>query len=581
MIAAAISLLLAAPQVAAVEPPSWWQSSAHNPVRLLVHGTDLAGATLSAGPGVRVGKAKVSARGTYALFDVSIGRGAKPGDAGLRLRTASGTAPVPFEILPPLRRTGRFAGFSNDDFVYLAMPDRFANGDPANDNPQRSPGLTDRNEPRRYHGGDLAGIAARLPYLRDLGVTALWLNPWYDNTDVPNEVQAVDGKPIADYHGYGATGFYAVEEHFGDLASLRDLVEKAHAAGIKVIQDQVANHTGPQHPWAQDPPTPTWLHGTPKAHLDETWQTWTPADPHAGPGLRRETLDGWFVNVLPDINQDDPEAARYVIQNTLWWVGVLGLDGIRQDTWPYVPRAFWRDWNAAIRAEFPLVRVVGEMWDGNPALVAFFQGGRAGFDGIDTGVFSLFDFPLYYKIRDAFIAKKPLKELAMALSYDRLYPAADNLVTFLGNHDVPRFMGEKDATVAGLRRAYTFLMTTRGIPMVYYGDEIGMPGGADPDNRRDFPGGFPGDGRDAFTAAGRTADENAVFDHLKNLARLRAATPALRRGRLVNLLAADDAYVYARVDAVGQRRGRAQQRRDRAQPRYRGRRRAERRRRVL
>lgn len=401
-----------------------------------------------------------------------------------------------------------------------------------------------------YHGGDLRGVISRLPYLKDLGVTALWLNPWYDNTDKPNQIQAVNGEAIADYHGYGATDFYGVEEHFGDLATLKELVDKAHALDIKVIQDQVANHAGPAHPWVADPPTSTWLHGTAKKHLNETWQTWTLADPYAGPGLRRETLDGWFVDVLPDIDQSDPEAARYVIQNMLWWVGISGLDGIRQDTWPYVPRTFWRDWTAAIKKEFPTLRVVGEMWDQNPALVSFFQGGAKRFDNVDSGVDALFDFPLYYVIRGVFVEGKPLKELAAALAHDRLYADPSMLVTFLGNHDVKRFMGEERATTAALRRAFTFLMTTRGIPMVYYGDEIGLRGGEDPDNRRDFPGGFPGDPRDAFTAAGRTGEENGVFDHVRRLARLRAGNEPLRRGRLVNLHATDDAYVYARVGAT-------------------------------
>lgn len=540
-----------APKVVAVEPPSWWAGHSINPVRLLIRGSNLEGASLGGAPGVTTGNVRVSGKGTYAFVDVTLASSAKPGLVALRLTTPRGAATARFEVLPPISRIGGFAGFSEDDFIYLAMPDRFANGDTANDEPKRSPGLTDRTKPRRYHGGDLRGTIKRLPYLKDLGVTALWLNPWYDNTDKPNQTQAVNGEPIADYHGYGATDFYGVEEHFGDLPTLKELVEKAHSLGIKVIQDQVANHTGPAHPWAADSPTPTWLSGTLAQHLNETWQTWTLADPYAGPGLRRETVDGWFVDVLPDINQNDPEAARYVIQNTLWWVGITGLDGIRQDTWPYVPRAFWREWMAAIKTEFPRLRVVGEMWDGNAALVSFFQGGAARFDGIDSGVDSLFDFPLYYAVRGVFVEGKPLKDLAAMLAQDRLYVDPRRLVTFLGNHDVLRFMGEKNATIAGLKRAFTFLLTTRGIPMVYYGDEIGLPGGEDPDNRRDFPGGFPGDTRDAFTAEGRTADENGVFDHVRFLASVRAENEALRRGRLVNLYATDDAYVYARAGSSG------------------------------
>src|SRR5207244_10989483 len=201
-----------------------------------------------------------------------------------------------------------------------------------------------------------SGIIGRLPYLKDLGVTALWLTPVYDNNDRPNEKERPEGEPITDYHGYGAVDFYAVDEHLGDLATLRELVEAAHRAGIKVIQDQVANHTGPYHPWVDDPPTPTWFHGTAQKHLANVWQTWSVRDPHSTPQVQRETLDGWFVDILPDLNQNDPEVARYEIQNTLWWIGVTGIVAIRQDPFQYVQRPFWRYWMAAVNGKYqPLI----------------------------------------------------------------------------------------------------------------------------------------------------------------------------------------------------------------------------------
>ncbi len=233
------------------------------------------------------------------------------------------------------------------------MPDRFANGDPTNDDPPQSPGLLDRSKGRYYHGGDLQGVIDHLPYLKNLGITALWMNPVYDNNNGLNEKETYDGKAITDYHGYGAVDFYAVEEHLGDLALFRKLVDDAHKLGLKVIQDEVANHTGPYHPWVKDSPTPTWFNGTEAKHLANTWQTWTLQDPNSPPAMQKATLDGWFINILPDLNQDDPECARYLIQNTLWWVGVSGMDAIRQDTLPYVPRSFWRDWMAAIKREYP------------------------------------------------------------------------------------------------------------------------------------------------------------------------------------------------------------------------------------
>ncbi len=545
---AAAARAAGAPQVLKVEPPSWWPGHSLNPVRLLVRGTDLAGAAVvSAGSGLRTGAVRVNERGTYLFVDVTVDPNAAPGPRQIAIRTASGTAAVPFELLAPLPRTGRFQGFSADDVIYLLMPDRFADGDPSNDDPAVSRGLLDRTKPRFYHGGDFRGVIDHLPYLEDLGVTAIWLNPWYDNVNHLNERETYDGKPITDYHGYGAVDFYGVEEHFGDLATLRELVEKAHALGIKVIQDQVANHSGPYHPWVADPPTASWYYGTQQQHLANTWQTWALQDPHATPQMQKATLEGWFIDILPDLDQDDAEVARYEIQNTLWWVGVTGLDGIRQDTLPYVHRRFWKEWTAAIKKEYPKLRVVGELFDADPALVSFYQGGVTRFDGIDSGVDTLFDFPTYFKIRDAFAKGGPLRGVATMLARDHLYRDPSVLVTFLGLHDVPRFMSEPGASIAALENAFTFLLTARGTPLVYYGDEIAISGGGDPDNRRDFPGGWPGDPRDAFEASGRTPDERAVHGRVRALLQLRRVTPALRQGRLVNLLATDNAWVYARV----------------------------------
>jgi glycosidase len=537
------------PRVLKVEPPGWWPGHSLNPVRLLVRGRNLGGARVQASgeAGLEVGLCRVNAVGTYLSVDVALDPAAVPGPRVLTVRTPTGVAEVPFELLAPLPRRGRFQGFSPDDVVYLLMPDRFANGDPSNDDPARSRGLHDRTKPRYYHGGDLRGVIDHLPYLRDLGVTALWLNPWYDNADRLNERETYDGQAITDYHGYGAVDFYGVDEHLGTLAELRELVDAAHAAGLKVIQDQVANHTGPYHPWVEDAPTPTWYHGTEKSHVANTWQTWTLQDPHATPALQRATLEGWFIDILPDLDQDDPEVARYIVQNTLWWVGIAGLDGIRQDTLPYVPRRFWREWAAAIKRQYSTLAVVGEVFDADPALVSFFQGGLTRFDGIDSGIDTVFDFPLYFKLREAFAGSGSLREVAKMLARDHLYPDASRLVTFLGLHDVPRFLSEAGASPARLEAAFTFLLTTRGTPLVYYGDEVAMRGGADPDNRRDFPGGWPDDPRSAFEVSGRTREEQEVFAHVQRLLRLRHECAPLRRGRTLNLAVDDRTWAYARV----------------------------------
>ena len=547
--ASALALHAQAPVIEKVDPPNWWGQHTINPVRVLIRGRNLKGASVAC-PRLQCARANVNANGTYAFVDVTIPRAATAGSYPLTLRTAGGTAPVPFTVTAPLARTGRFQGFDQNDAMYLVMPDRFANGDTTNDSPAIAPGMHDRSKTRYYHGGDLEGLRRKLPYLKSLGITAIWLNPLYDNANVLNRKEMYDGQPITDYHGYGATDMYAVDEHFGDMALFRRVTDEAHGMGMKIILDMVANHTGPYHPWVQDSPTPTWYHGTEATHPNNTWQTWTLADRYSPSAMRHETLDGWFINILPDFNQDDPEVARYIIQNTLWWVGMSGMDGIRQDTWPYVPRTFWRDWMGAIKREYPSLKVVGEVLDGDPTFVSFFQGGKAQYDGVDDRVDALFDFPLHFVIRDVFANGRSIRAVPQMLARDHVYPNPNALVTLLGLHDVLRFMNEPGATTAGLKLAYTLLLTTRGTPLIYYGDEVALPGGNDPDNRRDFPGGWAGDGRSAFEASGRTETEQAVWLHVQTLLKLRADRPALRQGTIENLSVSDQVYVYRRGGAV-------------------------------
>jgi glycosidase len=543
------------PAVFRTEPPNWWAGHSHNPVRVLFTGTNLAGANIAATDGLAVSNVTVSATGSFVFADVFIAPQARPGVRELQLETPKGRATASFEVTMPLPREKRFTGFSSDDVIYLLMPDRFANGDKSNDDPPESPGLLDRSRPRHYHGGDLQGVIHRLPYLQDLGVTALWLTPWYDNVNHLNTKErytadnqrSARGVASTDYHGYGAVDFYGVEERFGDLAKLRELVTTAQARGLKIIQDQVANHTGPYHPWAQHPPTPTWFNGTPEKHLENEWQIWTVADPNAPADKLKSTLEGWFINILPDLNQNDPETATYLIQNSLWWIGMTGLDAVRQDTLPYVPRQYWAQWTAALKKEYPQLTILGELWDGKPELVAFFQGGRKQFDGVDTGVDTLFDFPLYYAMRDVFAKRQPMTRLADTIAADTNYVDARHLVTFLGLHDTGRFLSEPGATRDGLKLAFTYLLTARGTPLIYYGDEIGMTGGGDPHNRADFPGGWAEDKRNAFEITGRTTEQAGIHAHVTKLTKLRHELEPLRRGQYRDLTVSAGTYAFARV----------------------------------
>lgn len=553
LVGAQVCLSQNAPQVLKVDPPSWWAGGSVSPIRLLIRGSNLKNARVQVvGRGFRVvGAPKTNERGTYLFVDVAIAPGANPGPRQLRITTSNGIAHVSFEILAPLRRDSRFQGFSPADIMYLIMTDRFSDGDTSNNDPPQSRGLYDRKNKFYYHGGDFQGVIDRLPYLKDLGITAIWLTPWYDNYDRPNQIELKEEEPSTGFHGYNPQDFYAVEEHFGSPAKLRELVDASHRSGIKIIQDEVVNHTGPYHPWVDDPPTPTWFNGTKAKHLKNVFQTWVLHDPRPVEELRRETMEGWFLDFLPDLNQNDPEVSRYLIQNSLWWIGTTGLDGIRMDTWQYVPNTFWHDWSTALKREFPNLRVVGEVKDGDVVHTSYFQGGHVR-DGADSGLDSLLDFPLFYPIRHAFAEGKKLDEILKTLAKDYLYTNSEILVTLLGGHDDGRFMSEKGATIAGLKLANAFLLTTRGVPQLYSGDEIAMIGDDEPKTRGDFPGGFQGDKRNAFLSAGRTREEEDLFQYIRKLTHLRSKLEPIKRGALVNLYSSDWQYAYARKikDAV-------------------------------
>ena len=539
----------APPEVSKVEPPSWWARHTINPVRLLVRGRNLTGARVrSVSPAIHVFDVFVNNSGTYLFASVSISPAARTGEYPLTLDTRAGRTTIPFRIEPALETRSHFQGITPDDVIYLIMPDRFADGDPSNDAPANSPAAAnDRKNARAYHGGDLRGIINHLPYLKDLGVTALWLTPWYDNW---NGLNTCDKPwcPNTYYHGYHAIDYYAVEDHFGDMATLRELVEKAHALGLKIIQDQVANHVGSRHPWAKQPPLDDWFHGTLAQHAVNKFRNSALLSPHGNQDEVRNTLDGWFIDDLPDMNQGEPEVARYEIQNSLWWIGATGLDGIRQDTIQYMPRTFIRDLSNALHRQYPQMWMVGEVFERDAAQTSFFIGGHTGWDGIDTKLDSVFDFPVWNASLLAFTNKAPIKALRDQLKYDALYPDPLKITTFANNHDTMRFMSLEGATLEGAMMHIAFILSVRGIPQLYYGEEVAMEGKEDPDNRRDFPGGFPGDSRNAFTTEGRKPAEQKMFEWTRSWIRLRAEHSAIRRGRLVDLFYDDDSYVFARQD---------------------------------
>src|SRR5580692_5117454 len=521
------------PIVRKIEPPNWWINYTPS-LTLLLTGENLTGARVeSPTKDVTVLGAESSANGHYLFVPLQLSANLPAGTVRLNLNTRAGSTTVPLPLLARANSRGHFQGFSRDDVVYLIMPDRFADGDPANDRPAASNGRYDRSDPMAYHGGDLRGIREHLGYLHDLGVTTLWLTPVWKNTD-------------SDYHGYHAVDFYSLDDHMGSMPEYQGLVADAHRLGMKVLIDYVVNHTGPQHPWTNDPPTPTWIHGTPAHHLDPSYSFNGLVDPHASPREYRNTLDGWFAGRLPDLNPDDPALALYLAQNAMWWTEMAQLDGFRQDTFPYSSRQFWSGWHERMRQVYPQLNDIGEVSDSDSTITAFFEGGRKQFDGVDSGLATVFDFPLRHALQEVTIHGASMKTIIEVLRHDDLYPHPEMLVTFIGNHDETRFVSEKDSSPVKLKAAFGLLLTLRGIPQIYSGDEIAMPGGADPDNRRDFPGGFPGDPHDAFTAGGRTAEQQDVFVYAKALLALRQSHAALRTGKQWHIGWGDTYYAFLR-----------------------------------
>lgn len=521
------------PTIAKVDPPNWF-AAMPDPM-LLIQGTGLRDAVFSSSnSSVVVGRTLTSPNGHWAMVTLDTHE-AQPGQTHFTATTSSGSAAFEY-TLKPRRPAGEVAsGFSSKDVLYLIMPDRFADGDQRNNRPPGSEATYNRAVAHAYHGGDLRGIIDHLDYIQQLGVTAIWLTP----------VLANDPKGT-DYHGYGATDMYAVDPRLGTLAEYRELGDALHRRHMKLVFDDVPNHVGPQIVWATDPPMPDWFHDTPAHHTENKYVFAPVTDPNAPAQAAHDALDGWFVNTLPDMNQQNPTVAQYELQNMIWWIEEGGVDGLRIDTFPYVQRDFWQTYLGTLKALYPNLTSVGEVSIGDATINAYFAGGRT-LAGVDTHLDTPFDYPLYYSLLDVLVKGKPMSQLEEGLRMDWLYPHPGALVPFIGNHDQIRFLSLPNATPELLRLGFGLLMTLRGMPQLYSGDEIAMLGGEDPDNRRDFPGGFPGDPQNAFTAAGRTPAQAAMHDWVAELGSLRSRTPVLQSGAQQTVLAGESTFAYVRL----------------------------------
>jgi glycosidase len=542
------------PVITKVEPPNWWVGLTPDLMVLLSgHGLEATRVACNL-PEVTVGRSQATQGGDYLFVWLKFDAKLRTGTLVCRATTQQGEASFELPLQKREPTAQRFHGLNSDDVIYLIMPDRFANGDPSNDEPKEFPGSHDRTKARAWHGGDLRGVRDHISYLKELGVTTVWLTP------------VVKNGAAEDYHGYGAVDLYAVDPHLGTLEEYKELAAALRKERMKLFFDAVPNHVGPKHPWATKPPLPDWFHGTLENHLD----SFSPvkgsfygkggeksavaandpfealADPHAAASARRNLTEGWFFGILPDLNTENPAVAKYLLQNAMWWVESAGLDGLRVDTFPYVGRGFWEQWHAGLRRVYPNLTTIGEVFHPDPVVTSFFAGGRKEWDGIDTGLSTVFDFPMFFALREVLLHGAPAGRIANVLRQDELYPHAEWLVPFFANHDVPRMASEAGGSQERELCAFALVLTLRGIPEIYYGDEIGMSGGADPENRHDFPGGWREDARNAFTAEGRTAEQERIFSAAQKLLALRRDHEALRAGRLVHLFSDDESYVFLR-----------------------------------
>ncbi len=532
----------AGPSVASIEPPSWWAGMNHPALQLMVRGESVAELEPSIDcPGVRhVGTHRVDS--PNALFiDLELAPDMAPGSCDIRFRSQDGQeSKVAYRF--EARRPGSAdrEGFSSADVVYLVMPDRFANGDPDNDS---GPGMlerADRTNPDGRHGGDLQGVIDHLDYIADMGYTQIWLNPVLENNE-----------PTFSYHGYSTTDYYQVDPRLGDNALYRELVAEARERGVGIIMDLIPNHSGVSHWWVADPPTADWInHGSfvPTSHVREPLH-----DPHGADVDRRAFVDGWFVPTMPDLNQRNPLLATYLIQNAIWWVEYADLSGIRVDTWSYADKDFLSAWTRRVMAEYPNFNVVGEEWNENPGIIAYWQRGKTRDDGYESDLPSLMDFPLQRTIVPSLRGDEAwntgIVTFYRALAADFLYADPDNLLVFADNHDMHRIYHQLGANDELFRLAMVLVLTTRGVPQLLYGTEILMdhpPGASHGVLRADFPGGWPEDRVNGFTGDGLSPNAAEAQQFLKTLLTWRKSSKAVTQGRLTHYVPKDGIYVYFR-----------------------------------
>ncbi|MCW8310077.1 MULTISPECIES: glycoside hydrolase family 13 protein [Sphingobacterium] len=526
-----------------VEPLNWWVGMQNPELQLVVYGPQIGKSEVKVDDAaIELVRVNRTGNPNYLFLDLQVKPNAKPGWTTFTFSQGKKQWSYRYE-LKSRNHEVKAQGVTSKDLIYLIMPDRFANGNTANDQVK---GMLDMslNRDSMYlrHGGDLEGVIGKLDYLNDLGVTSVWLTPVLTND-----------MPLASYHGYANTETYHIDPRFGTNDTYVQLGQQLHKRKMKLIFDVVPNHVGSYHWTVRDKPMADWLNEWP-SYTQTSYKDQTVFDPYASAEDKKKMVKGWFVPTMPDMNQQNPYVQNYLTQSHIWWIETAGIDGFRIDTYPYNDLDFMAKWTERIQQEYPSFTFFGETWVHGVANQAYFLGGKRVGQDIDSKLMGVTDFQLNYAIGDALNQKTEwtagANKLYSTLASDYQYPHPDRNVLFLDNHDKDRFFSVIGENVQKYKSALAWLLTTRGIPQLYYGAEILMKNFSNPDGllREDFQGGFPGDKTDKFNAAGRTAAEQDVWNYVRTLANYRKAHPVLHTGKTMQYVPEDGVYVYFRYD---------------------------------
>ena len=551
-----VMTIRAAVKVDRIDPANWFVGMKNTSLQLMVYGENIRQADVTTDyDGVKIDSIVRLDSPNYLLVYLNL-EGVKPGEMTLNFKNGKAVKKVKYELKAREKRGEERMGFTNADVLYMLMPDRFADGNPDNNDIKgMNPYKTNRSQPSLRHGGDLEGIRRHLDYFKELGVTALWFTPVLENNS-----------PGGSYHGYATTDYYRVDPRFGTNDEYRRLTDEAHAKGLKIVMDMIFNHCGFEHPWIDDMPskdwlnTPEWLYDrkdktkaeVSRKYMQTTYKLTPTVDPYASAIDLKETVDGWFVPSMPDLNQRNPHVIRYLIQNSIWWIETVGIDGIRMDTYPYADADAMALWMKTIDEEYPNFNVVGETWVSDPPYTAAWQKDSK-ISQRNSYLKTVMDFSFHAKINQAKYENTDgsgngMNRIYENFVYDYLYPNPSSVMAFVENHDTDRFLGNGRDTTA-LKQAMAILLTVKRIPQLYYGTEILMNGTKEKTDgyvRKDFPGGFPGDDHNAFTAGGRTPEENAMFTWLSRLLHWRQGNDVITKGSQTQFIPYNGVYVIAR-----------------------------------